>query len=169
MAIPAYMTIEGENQGEISSGALSEESVGTANQEGHEDQILIQAFQHSVPRATNISSGQITGLPQMKPMRIIKMIDKSSPLLHNALVTGEQLTIEIEWFRISSSGEEEMFYMLELENAVLVDIKTVMENVADPAKEHFAPMEELYITAGTIRWTHDAGGTEGEYTFGASA
>ena len=62
MAIPAYMTIEGQNQGEISSGALSEDSVGTATQEGHEDEIMIQAFAHNVPRGTNEQSGQITSM-----------------------------------------------------------------------------------------------------------
>jgi len=105
MAIPAYMTIEGQNQGEISAGALSEDSVGTATQEGHEDEIMIQAFVHNVPRGTNEQSGQITSMPAMKPMKITKFIDKASPLLHNALTSGEQLTVTINWYRISASGE----------------------------------------------------------------
>lgn len=169
MAIPAYMTIEGSNQGDISSGALSMDSVGTASQEGHEDEIMIQAFEHSVPRATNVQSGQITGLPEMKAMKIVKMIDKASPLLYNALTGGEQLSITVNWFRVSASGEEELYYVMQLENAVLVDIKTVMENVTDPQKAHFSHMEELYITAGNITWTHEAAGTEGAYQFGAAS
>jgi type VI secretion system secreted protein Hcp len=169
MAIPAYMTIEGQNQGEISSGALSEDSVGTATQEGHEDEIMIQAFQHNVPRGTNEQSGQITSMPAMKPMKITKFIDKASPLLHNALTSGEQLTVTINWYRISASGEEELYYVMELESSVLVDIETILPSVGDPAMSHLAHMEVLYINPGAITWTHEAAGTEGAYRFGASA
>ena len=102
-------------------------------------------------------------------MKIVKMIDKASPLLHNALVTGEQLQVELNFFRIASSGEEELYYTIELENAVLVDIQTRIENVTDPDNAHFSPMEELHINAATITWSHEPGGTEGQYTFGASA
>ena len=169
MAIPAYMTIEGQNQGEISSGALSEDSVGTATQEGHEDEIMIQAFVHNVPRGTNEQSGQITSMPAMKPMKITKFIDKASPLLHNALTSGEQLTVTINWYRISASGEEELYYVMELENSVLVDIETILPSVGDPAMSHLAHMEGLHINPGAIPWTHAAAGTEGAYRFGASA
>ncbi|WP_396586399.1 Hcp family type VI secretion system effector [Bermanella sp. R86510] len=168
MAIPAYMTIEGENQGEISSGALSEDSVGTATQEGHEDEIMIQAFVHNVPRGTNEQSGQITSMPAMKPMKITKFIDKASPLLHNALTTGEQLTVTINWYRISASGEEELYYVMELESSVLVDIETILPSVGDPTMAHLAHMEVLHINPGAITWTHEAAGTEGAYRFGAS-
>ena len=34
MSIPAYMTIEGATQGDMSGGALSEESVGTYHRKG---------------------------------------------------------------------------------------------------------------------------------------
>lgn len=169
MAIPAYMSIEGENQGEISSGALSEDSVGTVAQEGHEDEIMIQAFQHSVPRGTSEQNGQITSMPAMKPMKVTKMIDKASPLLHNALTSGEQLTITINWYRISSSGEEELYYTMELENAVLVDIETILPSVGDPALSHLSHMEIIYINPGAITWTHQAAGTEGAYRFGKAA
>lgn len=168
MAIPAYMTIEGQNQGEISSGALSEDSVGTATQEGHEDEIMIHAFQHHVPRGTNEQNGQITSMPAMRPMIITKMIDKASPLLHNALTSGEQLEITINWYRISASGEEEIYYVMELENAVLVDIETVLPSIGDPSLAHLAHMEVLHINPGAITWTHEAAGTEGNYRFGAS-
>src|SRR5690554_4198436 len=113
MAIPAYMIIEGQNQGEISAGALGEDSVGTASQDGHEDEIMIQSFYHQVPRGTNDQTGQITSVPAMRPMQITKMIDKATPLLHNALTSGEQLNITVNWYRITASGEEELYYVME--------------------------------------------------------
>ncbi len=169
MAIPAYMEIEGQNQGEISAGALSEDSVGTATQEGHEDEIMVQALVHNVPRGTNEQNGQITSMPAMKPIKITKLIDKASPLLHNALTSGEQLTVTINWYRISASGEEELYYVMELENAVLVDIETSLPSVGDPAMAHLAHMETLFINPGAITWTHEAAGTEGSYRFGSNS
>jgi len=41
MPIPAYLKITGATQGEISKGALSQESVGTFAQSSHEDEILL--------------------------------------------------------------------------------------------------------------------------------
>ena len=51
MAIPAYMTIEGATQGDMSAGALAEDSVGTYAQEGHADEIIVQALKGR-PRVT---------------------------------------------------------------------------------------------------------------------
>ena len=173
MSIPAYMTIEGETQGDISAGALSEDSVGTNAQEAHEDEIIIQALEHSIPRGTNEQNGQITSLPAVKPFKITKAVDKSSPLLHNALVTGEQLTITINWYRVSSAGELEIYYIMELEDAILINIETHLpvavamgDSSEMPSTSH---TEVLYINPGAITWTHEAGGTEGTYRFGAEA
>ena len=168
MSIPAYMTIEGATQGDMSGGALSEESVGTYAQEGHEDQIIVQAFRHHVPRGTNEQSGQVTSMPAMRPMEITKLIDKSSPMLHNALASGEQLMITIEWYRVAGSGEIELYSTVVLEDAILVDINTILPNALDPKTAHLPHMEILHVNPATITWTHEAG-TEGTYRFGAAA
>jgi type VI secretion system secreted protein Hcp len=173
MAIPAYMTIEGETQGEISSGALGEDSVGSYYQEDHEDEIMIQGFQHHIPRGTNQQNGQITSMPLLQPIQITKLMDKASPLLHNALVTGEQLTVTIEWYRISAAGEQEHYYTIEMEEAVLTNIQTdlqcMLTNKRDEQPESVPHMEVLHINPNTITWTHEQAGTEGTYRFGASA
>ncbi len=48
MPTPAYLSLEGTKQGLITAGTFTEDSVGNIFQEGHEDQILVQAFQHQV-------------------------------------------------------------------------------------------------------------------------
>jgi type VI secretion system secreted protein Hcp len=48
MPTPAYMSLEGTKQGLITAGTFTEDSVGNIFQEGHEDQILVQAFNHQV-------------------------------------------------------------------------------------------------------------------------
>ena len=48
MPTPAYLSLEGTKQGLITAGTFTEDSVGNIFQEGHEDQILVQAFSHQV-------------------------------------------------------------------------------------------------------------------------
>ncbi len=46
MATPAYMSAPGTNQGLITAGAFTADSVGNTFQEGHEDQVMVQGFNH---------------------------------------------------------------------------------------------------------------------------
>nr|WP_278463213.1 type VI secretion system tube protein TssD [Stutzerimonas kunmingensis] len=61
MPTPAYLSLEGTKQGLITAGTFTEDSVGNIFQEGHEDQILVQAFQHQVIIPRDPQSGQPTG------------------------------------------------------------------------------------------------------------
>ena len=66
MPTPAYLSLEGTKQGLITAGTFTEDSVGNIFQEGHEDQILVQAFQHQViiprdPQSGRPSSGGTAG------------------------------------------------------------------------------------------------------------
>lgn len=162
MPIPAYMTIEGASQGDISGGAMSEESVGIVYQEDHADEILVQAFSHNIIIPRDPQSGQPTGQRIHQPLTITKIFDKSSPMLYQALTTGERLTeCEIQWFRNSPDGELEHYFTIALEDAVIVDIKAVMANCLDPASAHLTHMEEVSFAYSKIEWTHEIAGTSG--------
>jgi type VI secretion system secreted protein Hcp len=102
MATPAYMSITGTKQGLITAGAFTADSVGNTYQEGHEDQVMVQGFQHEMIIPRDPQSGQPTGQRVHKPVKITKVFDKSSPLLLAALTSGERLTeITIQWYRTS--------------------------------------------------------------------
>ncbi|MBX8551651.1 Hcp family type VI secretion system effector, partial [Pseudomonas cichorii] len=108
MATPAYMSITGEKQGLITAGAFTPDSVGNTFQEGHEDEVMVQAFHHDVIIPRDPQSGQPTGQRVHKPVKITKVFDKSSPLLQAALTSGERLSkVEIKWFRTSAQGTQE--------------------------------------------------------------
>ncbi len=92
MATPAYMSITGTKQGLITAGAFTEDSVGNTYQEGHEDQVMVQGFNHEVIIPRDPQSGQPTGQRVHKPVVITKVFDKASPLLLAALTSGERLT-----------------------------------------------------------------------------
>jgi type VI secretion system secreted protein Hcp len=155
------MSIEGVTQGLITEGALSEDSVGSLYQEEHEDEFLVQAFDHNIVIPRDAQSGQPSGVRLHQPMKVTKIFDKSSPLLYQALVTGESLTCTIEWYRTSSAGTQELYFTQEIEGAAVVDIRAFMPNCQDPNNGHFTHLEEVSFSYSTITWTHEVGGTEG--------
>lgn len=162
MPTPAFMTIEGANQGLITAGAFTEDSVGNIYVEGHEDEVLVEAFNHEVMLPRDPQSGQPTGQRVHQPLTITKVFDKSSPLLFQALTSGERLTkCAIKWYRTSSTGTQEHYFTIELEDAIIVDIKSHMPNCQDPGMAHFTHLEDVSVTYRRITWTHEASGTSG--------
>ena len=162
MPTPSYMSIEGTKQGPITQGTFTAESVGNVWQEAHQDEILVEAFKHTVTVPTDPQSGQPTGQRVHKPVTITKIYDKSSPLLYTALTTGERLTkVVIKWFRTSPDGVQEHYFTHELEDAVIVDITSFMYNCQDPGMKSFTHLEDIEFTYRKITWTHEVSGTSG--------
>lgn len=63
MSTPAYISIKGKTQGNITQGAFTADSVGNVYQEGHEDQILVQEIEHLVatPPTHRAASRPVSG------------------------------------------------------------------------------------------------------------
>jgi type VI secretion system secreted protein Hcp len=162
MPTPAYMAVTGATQGNITQGALTADSVGNIWQEAHQDEILVEAFSHTVMVPTDPQSGQPTGQRVHRPLTITKVYDKSSPLLYQALTSGERLTkVEIKWYRTTMEGQQEHYFSHELEDAVIVDITARMPNCQDPGQSHFTHLEDVTFTYRKITWTHQVAGTSG--------
>ena len=153
MPTPAYMVIEGTKQGLITQKTFTEDSVGKIYQQGHEDEILVQAFEHQIIRPTDPQSGQPTGDRVHKPLMITKVFDRSSPLLFTALTTGESLTCTLNWYRPADGGLEHYFTM-KLTDAVIVDISSRMPNCQDPDMASFTHLENVYFSYRHISWEH---------------
>jgi type VI secretion system secreted protein Hcp len=163
MPTPAYCDIEGTQQGHITAGTLTAESVGNIWQQAHTDEILVEAFKHTVMIPTDPQSGQPTGQRVHQPLTITKVYDKSSPLLYTALTRGERLSkVQIKWFRTTPEGTQEHYFTHELEDAVIVDMTSHMPNCQDPTVAHFTHLEDVTFTYRKIIWTHEVAGTSGE-------
>ena len=162
MPTPAYLSIEGATQGTITDNTFTEASVGNVYQEGHENEILVQAFSHRLKVPTDIQSGQPTAQRIHKPLTITKLFDKSSPLLYVALSTGERLPkVYLKFYRTSVTGTQEHYFSIELEDAIITDIEAYMHNCQDPDCAHFTHLEDISFTYRKITWSHEAAGTSG--------
>jgi type VI secretion system Hcp family effector len=119
---------------------------------------MVLSYSHNMVSIGNIDK------PTHNPIIITKNIDKSSPLLAQALSTREQINCTISFYRISSSGMQERFYSVSINGGVIADLTlemphSILQNDAEP-QEHIA------IRYRDITWTHHAAGTSGYGTWG---
>ena len=155
MPMPGHMEVTGESQGKID---------GSCTMQGREETILVEAFNHEVTIPRDIQSGLATGKRQHRPFTIVKVYDKSSPMLYRALCTGEHLSnVTLKWYRIDPGGSEEHYFTHTLTNAIIVSVRPWMPNCLDPQTESYTHMEEVRMVYQKIRWTWEIDGIEEEH------
>lgn len=85
MPTPCYISIEGKTQGNITASAFTSDSVGNIFVQGHEDEMLVQEFNHQVTVPTDPQSGQPAGQRVHKPFKFTVALNKAVPLMYNSL------------------------------------------------------------------------------------
>lgn len=170
MPTPAFISIVGQKQGKITAGAFTADSVGNVYVEGHEDEILVQEIKHEVSTPTDPQSGQPTGQRVHKPLTFTSTLNKATPLMYRALVTGEMLPeVKINWYRTSVEGKQEHFFTTKLEDATIVNINTVLPHAQDKENENYTQLIEVSLAYRKITWAHDVANTEGSDDWRAPA
>lgn len=102
---------------------------GSVTQAGKEGTIQVYQYSHNLYIPTDPQTGQLTGTRKHSPVVIIKGIDRSSPLLANAVAQGTTINvITINWYRIDSEGAEENFYRVELESVKVIGFRTFVSS-----------------------------------------
>ncbi len=162
MPTPCYISIKGAAQGLITAGANMADSVGDAYVEGHEDEMMVQAFSHDVTVSTDPQSGQPSGQRTHKPFKFTVSLNKAVPLLYNALASGEYLSeVTLRWYRTSRFGYQENFFTTKLYSAVVTNIECEMPHCQDPENASFTQNLTVSIAYRGIRWEHLNSGTLG--------
>lgn len=150
MALNAYLKLKGEKQGEIK---------GSVTQKGRENSIMVIAVNHDIVSPRDVQSGMPTGKRQHRPFVITKELDKSSPLLYNALVNNENIKEwELQFWQPSPTGAEKQHYTVKLTNANIASIGFKMPNNKNPELTRYAEYEEVAFTYQKIEWTWKDGG-----------
>lgn len=155
MALNAYLKLKGQKQGEIK---------GSVTQKGREGKIMVIAVSHEIVSPRDAASGLPTGKRMHKPFVITKELDKSSPLLYNALVNNENISEwELQFWTpqlkaATGTGQEVQHYTVKLTNANIASIAFRMANNKHPDLMKFAEYEEIAFTYQKIEWTWTDGG-----------
>lgn len=113
MAYPVYLTLKGKNQGLISSGCSSVDSIGNRYQLGHENEIQVLSLNSGSFREQNAS---------YRPIIFTKPIDKSSPLLFTALDQNEVLEANFTFYQINQHGLLQKYYEVKLTDVSLIEV-----------------------------------------------
>lgn len=157
MANHGYMTITGKTQGLISAGCSTQDSIGNKYQAGHSDEIMVLSYSHNMVNLGNINK------PTHSPITITKNIDKSSPLIAQALSSREEINCVISFYRVSSFGMQEKFYSISISGGVVADLTIEMPHAL--FHNDAEPQEHVAIRYREITWTHHSAGTSGYSTW----
>jgi len=156
------MKVTGKKSGVMTKGASTAPSLGNGYQDEHKDEVKVQAFSHEVTRPYDPQSGAPTGMRIHHPVVITKVFDKSSPILLEALCSGEELTeVEIRWYRNDAYTEEEHYYTTTLEDARVVKIKDYMQHSQGSATAPMAQLQDVHFSYSKISWDHVVAQTSG--------
>ncbi len=97
-----------------------------------------------------------------RPIKILKRIDKASPLIADAFGKIQTGSAEFRFYRPNPSGDgtTENFLRVELANVRISSVRLIITNSAIPANATDAPMEEVTLTYSSYRIIYTNGGAE---------
>ena len=154
MAMTSYMTLTGNNQGPID---------GDCTQAGREATILVYDVQHNIEIPRDTHTGLPTGQRIHHPLTITKHLDVASPKLMQACTSGEKFSdVELHFYRIDPAGKEQLYYIIRLETAIIVNIRNYKPMTFLPENKPYQDMEEVSFTYSKIIWTEVVAGVEAE-------
>jgi type VI secretion system secreted protein Hcp len=148
------MTLTGKNQGAIK---------GDCTMMGREDTILVYGFDHVVEIPRHSEDGLPTGKRRHGGVKVIKEVDPSSPMLYQALCTGERMSdVVIKKYRIDHTGQEEQFFTITLENAIVQKIEAQdLLSFSQEGKDS-RHLEHVTFSYEKIIWKHESASIESE-------
>lgn len=131
------------------------EGESTITSLGRDKTIECEAFAVEVKRAVQ-DRGLPTGRPELEKLKIVKEVDKSSPLLQKAFEQGEVVEGRFEFFRLEK-GTEEHFFTLRIDNARIVGIEIIVDTLEGGS---FPVMESVWFAPGEVTYTYESTGAE---------
>jgi type VI secretion system secreted protein Hcp len=167
MALDLFMTVKGKKQGDISKEASTPGSIGQAARSDTKfhNKITVVGFDSGIVVPRDMASGVATGTRNHQPVKLIKLFDRASPLLWQALANNELLEdINAEFYRTHPDGmpEPQLFFKIKWVNATLVEGKGYVPMTINPDFKFYQNMEEWSFTYKAVKWEHVPASTTGE-------
>jgi type VI secretion system secreted protein Hcp len=135
-----YADIKGSKQGAIKGAVLAK---------AYDGQIEVHTVEWGVGSPRDVSTGLPTGRRVARPVQITKTMDKSSPLLHTAVVNNESLTVKIS-YTVEGQGHK-AFATVALTNAMI-------QNFNVSSSYNGSTVETISFTYTKIEFTWAEGG-----------
>ncbi len=161
MAELSYLNLTNDSTGEAIAGDVTDSAW-----DGH---IEVVSFEQEASRPTHPQSGMVTGETAYGALKIVKPIDKASPLLQMGLKDGNQFTGQMKFIRTNAEGRREHWYTIEFGRASLVGIRMYKPLILDADKAAYPDLEELSFRFVQITWTQEVEGIMATADWGEGA
>lgn len=116
------------------------------------------SYDQKVVTARDVSSGTTTGRRQYEPILIRKRVDKTSPLIANALAQNKVVEAVFKFFRPAVDGTRENFYTVRIQTGRILSFRQYSPESLVSAGGVASHLEEVAFVFSTISWTHVPGG-----------
>lgn len=131
---------------------------------GRENTIECLSYEQGVVAPREATTGVATGRRDYQPLRILKRIDKATPLIYKALRANHDIEAEFMFFRPSPAGDgtTQQFYTVTITGANVASVRDYVPLVFDPVGANQPPLEEVTFRFKNIKWVFVDGGIEDE-------
>ncbi len=147
MAERIALKLHGTTQGDIHG----ENPISTLDRA---NTIEVLSFTQSLKVAFDRATLQATGRRFYEPLEFTKPIDRSTPLLRQALVTNEPVNGEFFWYRLNSNGQAEKFFSLKFSGGRIASATLRLPDVLSAPTSASPPMEIISLVFNHVEWTH---------------
>ena len=126
------------------------------------DMIECHAVNHEMFASFDTSTGRLTGQLNHAPFKIVKRVDKASPLIAKALSNNEVIEARFRYFRPNPSGDgtTQQYFTIELSGGRVSGLRHWTPNNLDPAGSAYPYMEEVSFVYERITIRYEDGGIE---------
>jgi len=151
-----YMTVEGVMQGTISDGASTQSSLGELAVPGHEDEILVLAYEQKLNTNTGTATANSISAEELI---IKKYTDRTSPLLARALADAERVSVQLEFYRTNPfTNQPEAYFRITMPEAIITAFRPFAPQ-CDDCNQHF---EEVSFDYSSVQYEHLSDGTQSD-------
>lgn len=129
---------------------------------GREGSIECISYEQAVKTAREEGTNMVTGRRQHQPIKILKRIDQSSPLIMKALTENQKVEAVFKFYRPNPSGDgtTEQFYTVQLKDANVAAVKQQVPDTIAKDTAGLPPMETIEFVFKEIIWRFEKGGVE---------
>jgi len=163
MAETVHLTLKGAKQGDIKGDS-------TQTSLGREGSIECIYYEQGITSTYDPATGTATGRLMYTPLLIRKLVDSSSPLLIQAMVSNETVEGVFKFFRPDPSGDgtTQQYYTVDFKQGRIVSFKQYVPDTTEPDTANDQPMDEVSFVFGTMHWANNVASKEATDQWGAN-
>ncbi len=149
----------------VANGTALQSDLTTTTQLGGVDlnqRIEVVSFYQENNRPPQVGGTHATGRLDAGPITLVKRVDRTSPLLAQALMQNQAITGNVRFFAKTSSGADVHYFTYVFSNARIASVRAELPNAAVMGSSDF--LERVSIAAQTLELVHEQSGTEFQFT-----